>query len=213
MLLMVEFIQANIIYFVIVASYFIGSLPTAYLIGKFKNIDIRKEGSGNVGATNTARILGKKWAVIVLLVDVSKGFLSILLARLAINNVNPFGHEVLLAGMASVLGHIFPVWLKFKGGKGVATVCGLIVALSPLQALIAFFVFMTSIFLSKYVSLSSLLGVYSLPASYFLFFKFDNNSILFYFFAALALIITIMHLKNIQRLLSGKETKISSFAK
>ncbi|MDH4262074.1 MAG: glycerol-3-phosphate 1-O-acyltransferase PlsY [Spirochaetia bacterium] len=208
-----DLIQINVKYFVFILSYFVGSLPTAYLIGKLQNIDIRKVGSGNVGATNTARVLGKKWAIVVLAIDILKGSLAIGIARFLINDVDPYGIEILMAGLFSVAGHIFPVWLSFKGGKGVATVCGVVIALSPFQALIAFLVFVTTVYLTKFVSLSSLMGAMSLPLSFFFFFNYENNFLLLYFFIALAFIISIMHLKNIKRLLSGTESKISSFAR
>lgn len=207
------FINANLEYFLLILCYFVGSIPTAYIIGKIQNIDIRKVGSGNVGATNTARILGKKWAILVLIVDILKGLTAVFLARLILKEENPHGGYILMAGLFSVLGHIFPIWLNFKGGKGVATVCGIVIALSPFQAYIAFSIFITTIYISKFVSLSSILGAISLPISFFLFFNFEQNSVLFYFFAALAVIISVMHVKNIKRLLNGTESKISSFAK
>jgi len=210
---MPELIRENILYVTLFLCYLVGSLPTAYLVGKLRHIDIRKVGSGNVGATNTARILGKKWAVLVLVFDIGKGIVAISIARGLIDNVNPYGSEILAAGIFSVLGHIFPVWLHFKGGKGVATVCGIVIASSPYQALIAFSIFMITIYTSKFVSLSSLLGAWSLPVSYFFFFDFNQNPIMLYFFTALATMISVMHLKNIKRLISGTESKISSFAK
>jgi glycerol-3-phosphate acyltransferase PlsY len=208
-----DFIQANVKYAVFITCYFLGSVPTAFIIGKFKKIDIRKVGSGNVGATNTARVLGKAWAGVVLVVDILKGFLAILISRALLSNVDSHGGEVLMAGLFSALGHIFPVWLKFKGGKGVATVCGVVIALSPFQALIAFLIFVVTVYLSKFVSLASLLGAISLPLTSFFFFDFEINPLLFYFFAGLAAIILIMHIKNIKRLLDGTESRISSFAK
>lgn len=200
-------------YRVLALSYLLGSLPTAYIIGKLKNIDIRKVGSGNVGATNTARILGKKWAILVLAVDIAKGLASIIIARRLLPNADSHGGYILMAGLFSVLGHIFPVWLNFKGGKGVATICGLVIALSPFQAIIAFLIFIITLYLSRFVSLSSLLGAISLPVTWFFFFNFEQAPLLFYFFATLAFIISVMHVKNIKRLLSGTESKISSFAK
>jgi len=200
-------------YFVFVICYFLGSVPTAYIVGKLRNIDIRKVGSGNVGATNTARILGKKSAIFVLAVDIFKGFISIIIARILLPEADSHGANILMAGVFAVAGHIFPVWLNFKGGKGVATVCGLVMALSPMQALTAFLVFLLTLYFFRFVSLSSLLGAISLPVSYFLFFNFEDKPLLFYFFTLLAFIISVMHIKNIKRLFSGTESKISSFAK
>lgn len=202
-------------YWVYPLSYLIGSLPSAYLLGKIKKVDIRKVGSGNVGATNAARILGKKTASIVLIMDMLKGFFSVWLAKyfLGINAENPNLLPGMLAGFFCVIGHIFPVWLKFKGGKGVATLCGIVIALSPVQAFVAFGVFVLTLYLSRFVSLSSMLGTVSLPFSYFVFFNYATHPELFYFFITLTLIILIMHSGNIKRLMSGTESKISTFAK
>ncbi|MDH4199325.1 MAG: glycerol-3-phosphate 1-O-acyltransferase PlsY [Spirochaetia bacterium] len=199
-------------YIIFLICYLIGSIPTAYLIGKIKNIDIRKVGSGNVGATNTARILGKKWAFLVLMADMAKGFLAVIMAKYLLSETIA-RNIILLAGVFSVLGHIFPLWLKFKGGRGVATVCGVVIALSPYQALLAFLIFIVILYLSKFVSLASLSGAVSLPASFFMFFDFSSSPAMFYFFSSLAMIIFFMHIKNIQRLINGTESKISSFAK
>ena len=203
----------NFKYLFFLASYFLGSIPTAYLVGKAKKIDIRKVGSGNVGATNTARILGKRWAALVLLIDIIKGLFAVLVARKIFQPNESAMYYVLASGFLAVVGHIFPVWLNFKGGKGVATVCGVVIGLSPFQALIAFFLFVTVLYITRYVSVSSIFGAVSLPVSFFLFFSYPENSELLYFFTGLAIIILLMHIKNIRRLLSGTESKISSFAK
>jgi glycerol-3-phosphate acyltransferase PlsY len=206
--------EGNIKYLTLLFAYLLGSIPTAFFVGKLKNIDIRKVGSGNVGATNTARILGKRWAALVLAIDVLKGIFTIIISKLVFSETSSHNlYFILFCGLLAVLGHIFPVWLNFKGGKGVATVGGVIIALSPFQAIIALLIFITILFLTKYVSLSSLLGIYSLPFTFFYFLNFSQYSVLFYFFISLVIIITIMHIKNIKRLISGTESKISSFAK
>jgi len=202
-------------------SYLIGSIPTAYLLGKIKKIDIRKHGSGNVGATNVARILGKRVAALVLVIDIIKGFLAVFCSRLWFEagdsvewiNSHSYIYLMLLSGAFVVLGHIYPVWLKFKGGKGVATAAGILLALSPFQVLIGLGVFLASVSLSKIVSLSSMLAVMSLPFTYFFFFDFQHDAELFYFLLSLALFIVVKHRSNIVRIYHGTESKIGTFAR
>jgi glycerol-3-phosphate acyltransferase PlsY len=195
-------------------SYFIGSLPTAYLIGKLKNIDIRKLGSGNVGATNTFRTMGKKEGTIVLITDILKGFIPAFGIHIYFNSSPDEIYFLLLSGIFTVLGHIFPVWLKFKGGKGVATACGMLLAIAPGQTIIAMVIFFSTLVFTKFVSLGSILGVLSLPFTFFLFHEYSNDSRpLFIFLTSITLLVILKHKINIQKLWQGTESKISRFAR
>ena len=142
-------------------AYLLGSIPTSFLMGKLvKGIDIRKHGSGNVGATNALRVLGTKIGVITLVIDIGKGFLAIIAGRMLIENAT---HLLLIGcGLCAILGHIFTVFLKFKGGKGVATSAGVFIALTPLPVAIAFGVFLVTVAFSRYVSLGSILAAIAL---------------------------------------------------
>ena len=190
-------------------SYLIGSFPTSYLAGKiFKGIDIRNFGSGNVGATNAVRVLGAKIGVPVLLIDILKGFLLIFL-------VNHFYHPnsiyLIGLGIAAILGHIFTIFLKFKGGKGVATSAGVFFALTPLALTIALVCFILVVIKTKYVSLGSILAAITLFLSE-LIINFQNNFSNKYeliLTALIALTIIYTHRANIKRLRKGVENKIS----
>jgi glycerol-3-phosphate acyltransferase PlsY len=135
-------------------SYVIGSIPSAVWIGKtFHGIDVREHGSGNAGATNTFRVLGKKAGTIVLCIDIVKGFLAVLPAHLIVEDISiNFINYQLLLGTAAVLGHVFPLFAKFKGGKGVATLLGLMFGIHPLGSLLCLIIFLVILITSKYVS-------------------------------------------------------------
>jgi len=197
---------------VISGSYLLGSIPTAYLIAKQRNIDIRKEGSGNVGATNAFRVLGKKAASLVLLIDGFKGFITVVLVETVFQTEQRI-YLALTAGAFAAIGHVFPVWLSFKGGKGVATMCGVLIAISPYQFIIATGVFFLVLYLFKIVSLSSIFAVGTLPLTFFLFYELEPDIPIFIFFAVLSLFIIIMHQGNIRRIFAGTESKLSSFNK
>ncbi|HIE16357.1 MAG TPA: glycerol-3-phosphate 1-O-acyltransferase PlsY [Bacteroidales bacterium] len=193
-------------------AYLLGSIPTAVIIGKtFFNVDVRDHGSGNAGATNTFRILGFKAGISVFLIDGVKGFVATYLA--VVFNLNDLIHLPLifiqfLLTIMVVTGHIFPIFAGFKGGKGVATMLGSVLGILPLGALLSFGVFLAVFILSRFVSLGSIIAGISFPFwVYFALGKHDTWTLGFSIF--FALILLFMHRKNIQRLIHGKENKIS----
>lgn len=195
----------------IILAYLIGSVPTALIISKrYFGIDIRDYGSGNMGATNTFRVLGSRYGTIVMALDILKGVIAV-----SLFNFIPFywSHELertnfmLGLGMAAVLGHIFPVFAQFKGGKGVATLFGMILAVQPVIAVSCVGVFLLVLYLTRYVSLSSILGAIMLPVS--VLWIWNEHEIMYRIFALLvAFMVIITHQKNIGRLLRGVESRI-----
>lgn len=196
--------------FLIVLAYLIGSVPTSVWVGRhFFDIDIREHGSGNAGATNTIRVLGLKTGLPVLFFDVFKGWLAVNLIHLT-HFYEPgtiqFVNAQIILGLAAVLGHIFPVYVGFRGGKGVATLLGLVLAIQPVPTLIALAIFIITLFVTKYVSLSSIMAGISFPVLIIAVFKTDIPSlVIFSLLATLLLILT--HRKNIGRLIRGEEAK------
>lgn len=197
----------------IVLAYLIGSLPTAVLVSKhLYGIDIREHGSGNAGATNTFRILGAKAGVGVMLVDMLKGFFAVKLVYFSHLTAEPYVNLEVVLGLAAVLGHIFPIWADFRGGKGIATLFGMILAIQPLVAvsLVAVFVFM--LFITRYVSLSSISASIAFPL--LILFIFREPELSYRLFAiATACLVVLTHYKNIGRLLHGNESKVAMFRK
>lgn len=195
-------------------AYFLGSVPTSLIVSRTQfNIDIRDYGSGNAGATNTFRVLGSRWGTFVMILDMLKGFIAanfeFILPFYLGNDFERTNFQIGL-GLAAVLGHIFPIWADFRGGKGVATLLGLIVAISPLTALSCVGVFLLVFFLTRFVSLSSILASMAFPVFILLIFNVDNNA--YRLFAIIVAILVIMtHQKNIGRLLSGSESKVPIF--
>ena len=196
----------------ILIAYLIGSIPTAVWVSKrFFNIDIRDYGSGSAGATNVYRILGSRWGTFVMLIDMLKGGLVVQLAWLLpeyIDSENQFQNLQTVLGMAAVLGHIFPVWAEFKGGKGVATVFGMVLGISPITAVSCAGVFMLVLYLTRFVSLSSILASIAFPIFILVVFNVENP--LYRIFAiAVAFMVVLTHQKNIGRLMRGEEAKAS----
>lgn len=200
--------------YLIVLAYLIGSIPTSLIVSRTQfNIDIRDYGSGNAGATNTFRVLGSRWGTLVMILDMLKGLMAVKLAL-----VLPMYMEDEFArtnfqiglGLAAVLGHIFPIWAEFRGGKGVATLFGLIIAVSPWTALSCAGVFMVVLFLTRFVSLSSILASVAFPVFILVIFNVDNNAYRI-FAIAVALLVIMTHQKNIGRLFSGNESKVPIF--
>ena len=194
-----------------VAAYLIGSIPTSVWIGKgFYGIDVREHGSGNAGTTNTIRVLGTKPGLIVFAIDLLKGFLAVCMAHFSSYEcgTEPFVNLQLLLGVFAVLGHIFPIYAHFKGGKGVATLLGIAVALSPLSALACFVVFVIVLLISKYVSLGSMLGGLTFPIMIIFVLKIHIVSLMV-FAVAEAVLLIITHKKNIVRLIHHEENKFS----
>ncbi len=202
----------NLLYVILcVAAYLIGSIPTSVWIGKcFYGIDVREHGSGNAGTTNTIRILGTKPGIIVFAIDVLKGFLAVCLTHFTQfeQGTAAFVNMQLILGVCAVMGHIFPIYARFKGGKGVATLLGIAIALSPLAALICFCVFAIVLTISKYVSLSSMIAGLTFPILIIAVFQIRIPSlIVFSILESVLLIIT--HRKNIIRLLHHEENRFS----
>lgn len=201
---------------VLLAGYLLGSLPTAVWVGKYKyDIDIRKHGSFNAGATNTFRVLGKQAGTLVLLVDVLKGVLSVLLPFFLFEY--GWGSDTLIqlkivAGIAAVLGHIFPIFAKFNGGKGVATSLGVIIGLHPSAAMICLGIFLVAFIISNYVSLGAILAAIAFPIIVQFVFL-NQNLFLRYFSLILSIAVIAAHRKNIVRLLQGNENKMNLFQK
>lgn len=210
-----------------IAAYLIGSIPFGFLVSRSRGIDIRQHGSGNIGATNVWRVLGKKWGFITFLCDALKGLFSVLLAKWLVMHwpaivALPHNHTRtdfldpanagIAAAVACILGHSFPVWLRFKGGKGVATSLGVIIGMMPLASVIVFAFWGLVFKISRYVSLASLLAALSLPVVVvvFLVTGWMNGWAYFYFSLVAALLIIIRHRTNIQRLLAGSENRFGS---
>lgn len=183
-----------------IASYLIGSIPFGVIIAKISKIDIREHGSGNIGATNVARTLGKKLGLLTLIGDVGKGAAAVGIADQMLDKSN----DVAIAGLMAFTGHLFSIFLKFKGGKGVATGLGIFVYLMPLATLSAAVVFALAMAITRYVSIGSMLAAISLPLFGTLF-KITPA----YIYAAVivALLIVWKHKDNIQRLMGGTESK------
>ncbi|MEN9547505.1 MAG: hypothetical protein RIR12_96 [Bacteroidota bacterium] len=195
----------------VILAYLIGSIPTAVWISNyFFNIDIRDYGSGNAGATNTYRILGPKWGTIVMIIDMLKGVVAVkfalLLPEYADSEV-PLQNLQTILGMAAVTGHIFPIWADFRGGKGVATLFGLVLGISPWTALSCVGIFLLVLYLTRFVSLSSILASVAFPVFILVIFNVDNP-IYRVFAIAVALMVLLTHQKNIGRLLKGVESKV-----
>jgi acyl phosphate:glycerol-3-phosphate acyltransferase len=198
----------------VLLAYFIGSVPTAVWISRSPfNIDIRDYGSGNAGATNTFRVLGARWGTTVMLIDMLKGLLAVKLALLIPYYVqNDFARTnfQIGLGLAAVLGHIFPVWAEFRGGKGVATLFGLVLGISPWSALGCVGIFLLVLFITRFVSLSSILASLAFPIFILIIFNVDNEAYRI-FAIAVALLVILTHQKNINRLLRGSESKAPIF--
>jgi glycerol-3-phosphate acyltransferase PlsY len=195
---------------VLVLAYLIGSIPTSVWIGRsFYGIDIRQHGSGNAGSTNAMRILGWKAGIIVLIIDMFKGYLAVNLIRLTQFYIPETGQFItfqLMLGVAAILGHIFPVYVGFRGGKGVATLFGLVLAINPEPTLICTGIFVVTLLLTKYVSLSSMLAGFAFPFIVIFVFKETTMSLVI-FSLIISVLLLFTHQKNIERLLAHKEKK------
>jgi len=189
-----------------ILSYLIGSIPVGILISKrYSQIDIRKAGSGNIGATNVARVVGKKAGLITLIGDMLKGALPVLFFLIFLGTENWQKQTIVaLAGFFAFLGHLFPVYLKFKGGKGVATATGVFLVLSPLAVLFGILIFLGVLWRWRYVSLASLSASASLPV---LIGLFSDKKVYILLAVAIAFLIFYRHKENIHRLLTGTEHK------
>ena len=201
---------------VFVLAYLLGSIPAAVWIGKtFHNIDVRQHGSGNAGTTNVIRVLGWKTGIPVLLIDITKGWLATMLPvffNLVETDSALLTNLQILTGVTAIIGHIIPVFAGFRGGKGVASVFGVLLALQPLLTTCCFGVFLVVLLITGIVSVSSMSAGVAFPVLLFLI--FDTPSLVFKIFSifvAIALLIT--HRKNIGRLMRGEESKLIKFGK
>jgi acyl phosphate:glycerol-3-phosphate acyltransferase len=210
---------------VAIAAYLLGSIPFGFLVAKAKGIDIRSVGSGNIGATNAMRVLGKPAGIFVLLLDVLKGWLACFLGALAYmyyfnrfaglhSDTDSFpspsqegiGHIVIIAGIFVVLGHNYTCWLKFKGGKGIATTAGVYLALAPWAVLVALVIFILSVLVTKYVSVGSIAAAIALPVTVWI--MTPQNIFLGIVSTALGAMAIYKHKTNIQRLMAGTENRL-----
>ena len=188
----------------IILFYLIGSLPFALILTKLSGFgDIRNIGSGNVGATNVLRTGNKLLAIIVLSLDILKGLIPYLIMHIYFNELSLL-NKIFLCHFA-VIGHIYPIWLKFKGGKGVATYIGFLFGLNPYIAISFLLIWLVVAYISKYSSLGSLVGIFVAPA-YFIFINFNFNISIFFIY--LSFVIVIKHKENIKRLINKTESKI-----
>ena len=210
------------------AAYLLGSIPFGYLVAKAKGIDIRSVGSGNIGATNAMRVLGKPAGIFVLLADAAKGFVAVWLGasvwlfhavpildhfyetgsgESAVDQLPAMLEPLrILAGICAVLGHNYTCWLKFKGGKGIATTAGVYLALAPWALLVALVVFLLAILVTRYVSVGSIAGAIALPATVWVL--TPQNIFLGIVTTALGVLAIYKHKSNIQRLIAGTENRL-----
>lgn len=191
-------------FFSLLTGFVFGSIPFGYLAGRLNRIDIRKHGSGNIGFTNVQRVLGLGWAVPVLVLDLAKGIVPVLLA-------DQLGLLPELVGLGAIAGHIFCPWLRFNGGKGVATTMGVTAVLCPRAFVPALAVFLVVLLIFGFVSLSSISFALTLPVLTRLFYRFDWTLLMFTLFTGMLII--IRHVPNIRRLTAGKEPKFELWRK
>jgi glycerol-3-phosphate acyltransferase PlsY len=227
-----RFVSFALVGYIVLLAYMLGSIPFGLIVSKSQGLDIREHGSRNIGATNVWRIMGRKFGLITFIADVLKGLAAVLVAkwlaaRWAIHVPLPHGHERveffpadyagIAAAMGCILGHSFPVWLKFKGGKGVATSLGVVFGMMPLAALLAFAVWGVAFKLSRYVSLASIVAAAALPVIVvgLMFFGPEGWLVIqgwgnFYFSVAAALLVVRRHRENIKRLIAGTENRFGA---
>ena len=192
------------------ASYLIGSIPAGYIAGRIAGIDIRTVGSGNIGATNVTRVLGKRYGYPVFIVDFLKGFAAVGMSIMIAKRAQPVSIPSELVGaVACVLGHSFPVWLGFKGGKGVAASAGALFGLMPRVALIAVAVWLIIFYLTRYVSVASMTAALAVPIAILsmTFLGQTGGTALLYFSICLAAVVIVRHRSNLLRLVRGTEPR------
>jgi len=200
---------------VVIASYLLGSIPFGYLAGRMAGIDIRNCGSGNVGATNVIRTLGKGYGYPVFALDFLKGLgavkMSILIATRMQSEWNPPEMFGIVAAISSVLGHSFPVWLGFKGGKGVATSAGALFGLAPVAALVGVAIWIVTFWLTRYVSVASIAAAAALPFVILItaWLSRTTGKLLFYSSVCLAVVVIWRHRSNLSRLIHGTEPRFN----
>jgi glycerol-3-phosphate acyltransferase PlsY len=185
---------------VVVVGYLLGSIPFAYLAGRLRGVDIRTVGSKNVGATNVFRTLGKRIGITVMVLDIAKGLVAVLIARGLTDSPWPIA-----AAAAAIVGHVFPVWLRFRGGKGVAVAGGAMIGLAPIPALVVVVIWFAVVALTRYVSLASVVAAALFP---FLVLLFGEPWPVVAFTALAAVAVIVRHRANIGRLLAGEELRL-----
>ena len=196
-------------------GYLFGSFPSGYFSGRIAGVDVRSVGSGNIGATNVLRVLGKRWGYTVFFVDAFKGFVAVRLAFFLAEHLTfartHAAYFAILAAVMCVVGHTCPIWLGFKGGKGVATSAGAVFGLMPLAAVIIFLVWVVVFEITRYVSLASLVAALALPATVALLIHWEiiEGAGLLYFSTVLAILVVWRHRSNFSRLLKGTEQRFT----
>lgn len=184
----------------LIAAYLTGAFPTSFVVAKMRGVDLRKEGSGNLGATNAYRVLGWRAATPVFIVDIFKGFFpTFFFPRW---DAVDLPNLALAYGAAAIVGHVFSIYVRFKGGKGVATSAGVLLALAPASILITTVVWAVLVFTTGFVSLASVIGAAILP---FLILAMQGRTPVFWLSLALAVFVIFAHRANIRRLLRGEE--------
>ena len=209
---------------IIVQSYLIGSIPTALIVSKkFFGMDIREHGSGNMGSTNVFRVLGWKWGLLVQLADIAKGLIAVLLVALFFETQMPFANRTpfedatvvqFIAGLSAVLGHMFSAFAGFRGGKGINTSVGMLIAIAPIEVAVAAGIFFLLLFASGYVSLGSIVAAISVPSTMairhnILGVQIEGYQVVVHACLLLACIVILAHRKNIQRLWRGTENRFT----
>jgi glycerol-3-phosphate acyltransferase PlsY len=198
-----------------VLGYLFGSFPAGYFAGRLAGVDVRSQGSGNIGATNVLRVLGKKWGYPVFIIDMAKGFAAARVAFVLVKywpEAKPYVEYIAILGaMMAVVGHTFPIWLRFKGGKGVATSAGALIGLMPLAVPLIFLVWVVVFETTRYVSLASIIAAISLPiiAGLLARWKFVDTWALIYFSLLITGLVLWRHRSNFSRLLKGTEQRFT----
>lgn len=198
--------------YVALFCYAAGSVPTAYLAGRWlKGVDIRTVGSGNVGASNAMRLLGKGWGITILLLDALKGLIPLIVILHFWLKGNPHLQRYAMTGaLCCIVGHVFPVWLAFKGGKGVATGLGVMTALVPISVAVALPFFILIVAISRYISLGSIIAALILPVAFFIDHRLPADLELFIFIAIACIFVIYKHKTNIRRIIAGEENRLGA---
>ncbi|MHC4473538.1 MAG: glycerol-3-phosphate 1-O-acyltransferase PlsY [Planctomycetota bacterium] len=193
-----------------VGAYLLGAVPVGYLLVRIlRGIDIRTVGSGNLGATNVARALGTPWFAVVFVLDFLKGFVpAFVIARVAVAHLDAKPEVALLYGLAAMAGHIWPIYLRFRGGKGVATASGAVVGIAPAAAGLAAVVFLVTLIAFRYVSLGSVVASVALPLAYVSVERREASRLTVVAFALIALLVLVKHRSNLRRILAGTESRL-----
>ncbi len=187
-------------------SYLVGAIPFGLWVARTRGVDIRAKGSGNIGATNVFRCVGKSWGLLVYGLDMGKGLWGALLLPALLSTGEPATLLCVLSGCSAVIGHNWPVYLKFKGGKGIATSSGLLLGLAPAAVLVAIAVWLVTFLLTRYVSAASILAAVAVAAFAWLYYA-DAGLLLPLVLSAISALAILRHRQNIQRLLSGTENR------